>query len=140
MRTGCEEGSFERSASDATARDVVAGAAGVFYSRPVFDGSGNVIGAVVMRIKAEPIAKILAGAQVGLDRAPFLVDGDGVVVWHPDESLMFRSLAPLSNAKLEEVQRQLGVSVADAPEAGGKSGASVSTSPATAHPDEEGRS
>lgn len=81
----------------------VAGAAGVFYSRPVFDGSGNVIGAVVMRIKAEPIAQILAGAQVGQDRSPFLVDGDGVVVWHPDESLMFRSLAPLSSAKLEEI-------------------------------------
>ena len=81
----------------------VAGAAGVFYSRPVFDNSGAVIGAVVMRIKAAPIAQILAGAQVGQDRAPFLVDGDGVVVWHPDENLMFKSLAPLSKAKLDEI-------------------------------------
>jgi C4-dicarboxylate-specific signal transduction histidine kinase len=81
----------------------VAGAAGVFYSRPVFDDSGNVIGAVVMRIKAEPIAQILAGGQRGQDRSPFLVDGDGVVVWHPDEHLMFKSLTPLSKATLDEI-------------------------------------
>jgi serine/threonine protein kinase/HAMP domain-containing protein len=81
----------------------VAGAAGVFYSRPVTDASGSVIGAVVMRIKAEPIAKILEGAQRGQDRLPFLVDGDGVVVWHPDEKLMFSSLTPLSGTTLDEI-------------------------------------
>lgn len=80
-----------------------ADAAGVFYSRPVFDDSGNVLGAVVMRIKAEPVAQILAGARVGQDRSPFLVDGDGVVVWHPDESLLFKSLAPLSKARHDEI-------------------------------------
>jgi HAMP domain-containing protein len=62
-----------------------------------------VIGAVVMRIKAEPVARILAGAQVGMDRIPFLIDGDGVIVWHPEEKLMFRSLGPLS----EEAQARI---------------------------------
>ncbi len=81
----------------------VAGAAGFFYSRPVFDAANNVIGAVVMRIKAQPVANILEGAQVGLARIPFLVDGDGVIVWHPDERLMFRSLGPLS----EEAQTRI---------------------------------
>jgi len=80
----------------------VAGAAGVYYSRPVFD-AGKVIGAVVLRIKADPIGRILAGAQKGDDRTPFLVDGDGVVVWHPDERLMFSSLVPIPNAKLAEI-------------------------------------
>jgi HAMP domain-containing protein len=81
----------------------VAGAAGFFYSRPVFDAANGVIGAVVMRIKAEPVAAILAGAQVGADRTPFLIDGDGVIVWHPEEKLMFRSLGPLS----EEAQARI---------------------------------
>ena len=81
----------------------VAGAAGVFYSRPVFAPSGGVIGAVVMRIKAEPIGRILAQAQVGQDRIPFLVDGKGVVVWHPNEKLMFKSLVPLDKAAIEEI-------------------------------------
>jgi HAMP domain-containing protein len=81
----------------------VAGAAGVFYSRPVFDPAGGVIGAVVMRIKAEPIGQMLNQAKVGQDRMPFLVDGHGVIVWHPEESVMFKSLAPLGKEALEEI-------------------------------------
>ncbi len=66
----------------------VAGAAGVFFSRPVFaPDSDTVIGAVVMRVKAEPVARILDAARVDEERVPFLVDGDGVIVWHPDEPL-----------------------------------------------------
>jgi serine/threonine protein kinase/HAMP domain-containing protein len=82
----------------------VAGAAGVFYSRPVFGADGKtVIGAVVMRIKAEPIARILSGARIDDDRIPFLVDGDGVIVWHPNEKLMFKSLMPLPRKVLDEI-------------------------------------
>jgi serine/threonine protein kinase/HAMP domain-containing protein len=79
------------------------GAAGAYYSRPVFDRAGGVIGAVVLRVKADPIGRILSGAQVGQERLPFLVDGDGVVVWHPDERLVFKSLAPLSRETLEAI-------------------------------------
>ena len=81
----------------------VAGAAGIFYSRPVHTHDGQVIGAVVLRIKAEPVGRILASAQVGQDRTPFLIDGDGVIVWHPDEKLMFRSLVPLDKSVLDEI-------------------------------------
>jgi HAMP domain-containing protein len=81
----------------------VAGAAGVFYSRPVFDPQGKVIGAVVMRIKADPIGRMLANTKVGNDRLPFLVDEDGVVVWHPDEKMMFKSLVPLSKEATDEI-------------------------------------
>ena len=81
----------------------VAGAAGVFYSRPVFAADGHVIGAVVMRIKADPIARILANTRVGNDRLPFLIDGDGVIVWHPDENMMFKSLTALSKETVDEI-------------------------------------
>jgi serine/threonine protein kinase/HAMP domain-containing protein len=81
----------------------VAGAAGVFFSRPVLGPDGRVIGAVVMRIKAEPIARILSAAKVDEQRIPFLVDGDGVIVWHPDEKMMFKSLMPLSKSTLDEI-------------------------------------
>jgi len=81
----------------------VAGAAGVFYSRPVLDPQGKVIGAVVMRIKADPIGRILSNTKVGNDRIPFLIDEDGVIVWHPDENLMFKSLVPLSKDQVEEI-------------------------------------
>ncbi len=81
----------------------VAGAAGIFYSRPVNSVEGKVIGAVVLRIKAEPVGRVLASAQVGQDRTPFLVDEDGVIVWHPDEKQMFKSLVPLKQEVLEEI-------------------------------------
>jgi len=81
----------------------VAGAAGVFYSRPVLDPQGKVIGAVVMRIKADPIGRILANTKVGNERLPFLIDEDGVIVWHPDEKLMFKSLVPLTKEQMDEI-------------------------------------
>jgi serine/threonine protein kinase/HAMP domain-containing protein len=81
----------------------VAGASGVFFARPVFGADARVIGAVVLRIKAEPIARILSGAKVDNDRIPFLIDGDGVIVWHPDEKLLFKSLLPLRKEVLEEI-------------------------------------
>jgi C4-dicarboxylate-specific signal transduction histidine kinase len=82
----------------------VAGAAGVFYSRPVFAPDGKTpAGAVVMRIRAEPIARILSSARVDDDRIPFLVDGSGVIVWHPDEKLMYKSLMPLGKDALAEI-------------------------------------
>ena len=82
----------------------VAGANGFYFSRPVLGPDGSaVLGAVVLRVKAEPIARILALVKADEDRIPFLVDGDGVIVWHPDPRYMFRSLAPLAPATLEAI-------------------------------------
>jgi serine/threonine protein kinase/HAMP domain-containing protein len=82
----------------------VAGAAGVFYSQPVFAPDGKTVtGAVVLRILADPIGRILKGAQAGGDRTPFLVDDDGVIVWHPDDKLMFSSLMPLKAETMKAI-------------------------------------
>ncbi|HEX4779541.1 MAG TPA: cache domain-containing protein [Usitatibacter sp.] len=82
----------------------VAGASGVFFSRPVYGPDGREpTGAVVMRVKADPIVRILGSTTDGKERQPFLVDGDGVIVWHPDEHMMFKSLAPLSKSALTEI-------------------------------------
>src|SRR5260221_11477288 len=83
----------------------VAGAAGVYYSRPVYslDGTAS-LGPVVCRIRAEPIARILSGAGIDDDeRKGLLVDGDGVIVWHPDPGLMYKSLMPLDKGKIAEI-------------------------------------
>ena len=81
----------------------VAGASGVFYSRPVLSPDNRILGAVVVRILAEPIGRMLAEVQVGSHRTPFLIDADGVIVWHPDEKLMFRSLVPLEPDAVERI-------------------------------------
>ncbi|HLX23820.1 MAG TPA: cache domain-containing protein [Usitatibacter sp.] len=82
----------------------VAGASGVFFSRPVFAAhSQSVVGVVVMRVKSEPIARILDAARVDEDRVPFLVDGDGVIVFHPDERFLFKSVVPLKKEVMAEI-------------------------------------
>jgi len=81
----------------------VAGASGFFFSRPVYAANGDVIGAVVMRVRADPVGRIVGAAKLDNDRIPFLIDGDGVIIWHPDEKQMFKSLMPLAPAKLKEI-------------------------------------
>jgi HAMP domain-containing protein len=46
---------------------------------------------------------MLTQAKVGTERVPFLVDGHGVVVWHPNADLMFKSLVPLGKEAIEEI-------------------------------------
>lgn len=73
-----------------------AGAAGVFFSEPVRDVDGKVLGAVVLRVRAAAFAAILDEVRHDSELTPFMVDGDGVVVHHPRSELMYRSLMPLS--------------------------------------------
>ncbi len=82
----------------------VAGAAGMFYSFPVYSETGNVIGAVVMRVKASSFGAILDEVRADPARTPFLVDGDGVVIYHPDAKVLYSSLAPLSPDKLARIR------------------------------------
>ena len=79
-----------------------AGAAGIYYSNPVRDPRGIVIGAVVLRIKASSIAGILSETKRGM-LTPFLIDGDGIMIYHPDDSRLYRSLMPLPQEKLKQI-------------------------------------
>ena len=81
----------------------VAGQAGVFYSNPVFNADKKIVGAVVLRILGSSIGKILVDVQQGQNRIPFLVDGDGIIIYHPNEKLLYKSLMPLPEAKLKEI-------------------------------------
>jgi len=85
-----------------------AGAAGVFFSEPVKAGDGSVIGAVVLRIRASSFAAILDEVRHESVLTPFLIDADGVLVHHPRENLLYRSLAPLApdaQARIKADQR-----------------------------------
>jgi HAMP domain-containing protein len=82
----------------------VAGQAGVFFAVPVTDASQAVIGAVVLRIHASSFAAILDEVKHQSSLGPFMIDGDGVLVYHPREDLLYRSLVPLPAETLEAIR------------------------------------
>jgi serine/threonine protein kinase/HAMP domain-containing protein len=73
----------------------VAGRAGVYVAYPVRRADDQVIGVIALRLRADAIGAIVDTAR-NMNREPFLVDGDGVLIHHRIDSLRFHSLAPLS--------------------------------------------
>lgn len=82
----------------------VAGASGLFYAEPVAGDDGRVFGAVVLRIRGSSVAAILDEVSHDSTLTPFLIDGDGVLIHHPREDLLYKSLLPLAPAKLAEIK------------------------------------
>lgn len=78
--------------------------AGVFLSHPVYNAKREVIGLVSMRIKGAAITDIVNSAGNSTGRIPLLIDGDGVLVHHPDSRWLYRSLRPLAPAEMEEIK------------------------------------
>ena len=81
----------------------VAGAAGMFFAEPVRDGN-QVIGAIVLRIRASSFATILDEVRRDPTLTPFLVDADGVLIHHPNEPFLYHSLMPLSPDRAEAIR------------------------------------
>ncbi|MBV8500550.1 MAG: protein kinase [Paucibacter sp.] len=71
----------------------VLGRAGAYVAYPVRQ-KDKIVGVIVLRLRAETIGAIVDTAR-NQDREPFLIDGDGVVIHHRDEHLLFHSLAEL---------------------------------------------
>jgi len=82
----------------------VTGTAGMFFAYPVFNEARQVIGAVVLRLKATSVVSILNEAQEDSVREPFLVDGDGILLYHRNASLLYSSLAALPATKAAEIR------------------------------------
>lgn len=93
-----------RSAMTGLTVGAVAGASGIFFAEPVKGDDGRVMGAVVLRIRGSSVAAILDEVRHDSALTPFLIDGDGVLVHHPDAKLLYRSLLALSQPKLAEIK------------------------------------
>jgi serine/threonine protein kinase/HAMP domain-containing protein len=79
------------------------GKPGMYYANPVFDDAQRVIGVVVMRLKGSSVSRILEESAAGSGRVPFMVDGDGVLIHHPERRHLYRSLAPLPPQALARI-------------------------------------
>ncbi len=77
----------------------VAGRAGSYLSQPVRDGAqGEVIGVLVLRVRAERIGELVEAAR-DRHREAWLLDADGVLIHHHGAALRFHSLVPLGEAQ-----------------------------------------
>jgi C4-dicarboxylate-specific signal transduction histidine kinase len=79
---------------------------GMYYSAPVREG-GKVLGVVVVKLEAEALWRIVEGLDVGEKGAALLVDEDGIVIAHRDRSLLYHSVAPLTEEDLRQVAPRL---------------------------------
>jgi len=80
------------------------GRPGIYFSNPVRSESGKLVGVAVLKIKGEEIWAIVNALQAGSGSYAFLVDQQGVIISHPDKSLLYHSLAPLSPEKRKQVE------------------------------------
>lgn len=87
------------------------GRPGIYFSNPVRSKGGKIVGVAVLKIKGEDIWAIVNALQTGTQSYAFLVDEHGVIISHPDKSLLYHSLAPLPPKKhqQDETERLYGV-------------------------------
>lgn len=76
---------------------------GLYFSSPVRSPRGDIVGVAVLKIVEKDIGEIVNRLRLGSFGYAFLVDQQGVIISHPDKSLMYHSLAPLS----PETQKQI---------------------------------
>lgn len=79
------------------------GKRGMYYANPVFDAAGQVTGVVVIRIKASTIGDILDAVTADTGRVPFMIDGDGVLIHHPDAKQLHHSLDALADPAQQRI-------------------------------------
>jgi C4-dicarboxylate-specific signal transduction histidine kinase len=80
------------------------GRPGLYLSHPVRAKNGKIIGVAVIKIKEEDIAKIVNGLDLDPKSYAFLIDQIGVIISHPDKSLLYHSLANLSWKAQQEIK------------------------------------
>lgn len=82
----------------------VAGASGMVYAEPVRGADDQVIGVFALRMRGAAVGGIVDEVRHDSKLTPFLIDGDGVVIHHPDAKLLYSSLVPLNAAELAAIR------------------------------------
>lgn len=72
------------------------GGSGVYISNSIKNREGLVIGIIVLRVTAASIRAIVEEVRYSKTRLGFIVDSDGVVIYHPEPGWLHHSLMPLT--------------------------------------------
>ena len=72
------------------------GRPGVFLTNPVVTTEGDIVGIDIIWLKADTIWAIIDNVVIGKEGIAYLVDQDGVIIAHPNRSLLYHSLGELT--------------------------------------------
>ncbi len=89
--------------------DASTGAATVFFTAPVHEAGGPLRGAVLLQLRAAAIDALLQPARLGAEWTPWLLDGDGLLLHHPQPERRLHSLVPLPPAAQARLRDQQGL-------------------------------
>jgi adenylate cyclase len=88
---------------------------GMYFSAPVRSPTGRVAGVAVLKLRGNAIVAIMEEARKRQARlATFLVDNDGIIIYHPERGMLYHSLAPLPAELQKKIieEKRFGVNVA----------------------------
>ncbi|RTL48897.1 MAG: adenylate/guanylate cyclase domain-containing protein [Rhodocyclaceae bacterium] len=90
------------------------GKPGLYLALPVRTGTGLIAGVAVMKMRGQAITTIVDASRNDV-RTAFLIDGDGVIIHHPDRRSLYHSLAPLPADILKQIidEKRFGVDKVD---------------------------
>ena len=80
---------------------------GVYFSGPLHDDQGGLIGVLVLKLAGEPIQAICQTADIGGEGFITLVNRMGVVLAHRDPDMLYRSLGPLTDQDVAAIDPEL---------------------------------
>lgn len=79
---------------------------GVYFSGPVRNDKEEIVGVALVKLNGQAVYDILDQVNRSKMQAQaFLIDDDGVIISHPDPSLLYHSLSQLRQADIEEIQK-----------------------------------
>jgi predicted ribosomally synthesized peptide with nif11-like leader len=77
---------------------------GVYFSNPIRSQTGRIVGVAVVKLKGDAIWETIDGMSSGSQSHAFLIDREGVIISHPDKSLLYQSLVPLPPKTLAQIE------------------------------------
>ncbi|MDJ0647404.1 MAG: cache domain-containing protein [Xenococcaceae cyanobacterium MO_188.B19] len=72
------------------------GRPGLFFSHPIRSERGEILGVAVLKIKGHDLWRVVNSIRVNSHVQAFLIDENGIVIVHPNNSFLYRSLDELS--------------------------------------------
>ncbi|WP_242048495.1 MULTISPECIES: cache and HAMP domain-containing protein [Nostocales] len=81
---------------------------GLYFSAPVKSEKGKILGVVVLKVKGEGIWTIVNSLKPANQSYAFLIDKEGMIISHPDKSILYNTIFPISPDKSKQLLSNLG--------------------------------